>query len=182
MQHDPERSSMVLLIIMAVIIIGVGGGFFYYLNVGNNTVPAESIVSVPTTSQTYQYYLVKIDDGGKAGTMIGCGDSLIAVSKSTSDSDLMRAALRGLLVDRSSSTVNTGLYNSLAFSTLDLENVVADNGKLIVKISGNLKIGGTCDNPRIKSQIEETVKQYADGKSFDILINNTPLDSLLSLK
>lgn len=188
MNRDPEKASMLLLVFMTIIILVLGGGFFYYLSIKSAAEKTTTQNSIQTKNEHIVVYYVKLDDGGKSGKLIGCNDSLVAVEKTTTSSDLLKTAIKNLLADHSQNESannlnNSGsLYNALYLSSLDLENIIYEENKIIVRLSGNLKMGGECDNPRVKAQIEETVRQYAGGKEIEILINNNSLDSLLSLK
>jgi hypothetical protein len=60
--------------------------------------------------------------------------------------------------------------------------VTLSAGKATIKLSGTLMLGGVCDNPRVKAQLEQTALQFSTVKDVAIFINNVTLDQALSLK
>lgn len=128
-------------------------------------------------------YLVALEDNGKSGKKIGCGDSLIAVNRTISFTNTpLKAVINDLLSIKSEIYGESGLYNSLYQSSLKLDSVVIDNGKSIIKLSGTYKLNGVCDDPRMKGQIEETAKQFSSVKEVAIFVNDKPIDEVLSNK
>jgi hypothetical protein len=49
-----------------------------------------------------------------------------------------------------------------------------------VSISGDMAVGGVCDEPRFTAQIEQTVLGIPGIDSAAITVNGTPLDDLFS--
>ncbi len=43
-------------------------------------------------------------------------------------------------------------------------------------------LGGVCDAPRLKAQIEQTALQFSPGNEVEVYINDVPLDQVLSQK
>lgn len=146
-------------------------------NLGGNT---------DTTSgmQKIKIFMIGIDDNGKGGEKIGCGDSVIAVEREIKPTQaVIKASMEELLSLKKETYGESGLVNTLYQSNLKfLSAVIDDKGIATVKLSGDLVLGGVCDNPRIKAQLEQTVKQFSTVKSVEILINNKKLNDLLSPK
>ena len=49
------------------------------------------------------------------------------------------------------------------------------DGAVTVELSGSLNIGGVCDEPRVKGQIQQTVLQFPDVTGVVVLLNGEPL-------
>ncbi len=146
------------------------------------TVTNTVVVSTPG-SQMVQIYLIAIGDNGVGGPMIGCGDSAIAVQVQIEPTQaVLRAALTKLLSIKDQFYGQSGLYNSLYQSNLQLADVAIANGKATVMLTGTLQLGGECDSPRVEEQLERTVLQFSTVTSADIFLNGVPLAEALSLK
>ena len=118
---------------------------------------ANSIIVMLTTAEgTYS--------GSDAYMQFGCGDKLVpvrvTVTKTQSD---LATALVQLLTIKKDAYSSQGLTNIIALSkgNVHLTNVSYDGKTRVVDFTGQFTSGGTCDDPRIKAQIEETVKLYA---------------------
>lgn len=148
------------------------------------------ITQLPPTSleatlaqQAVKIILIAVGDNGKSGKMIGCGDSVISVQQPIPPTQgVLKAALEILLSVRDQYYGQSGLYNSLYQSDLQLESVTIENGQAIIQLTGTLKLGGVCDNPRVEAQITETALQFSTVKSVTVFLNGQPLKEALSLK
>ena len=128
-------------------------------------------------------YLIGIGDNGQGGTMIGCGDSAIPVQAQIEPTQgVLRAALEKLLSIKDQFYGQSGLYDALYQSNLQVESVTITNGKANVQLTGTMQLAGECDNPRVQAQLEDTVLQFPTVTSADIFINGKTLAEALSLK
>jgi hypothetical protein len=128
--------------------------------------------------------LIALQDGGRLGPEIGCGDSLVPVEVTLdSGSNPVAAALAKLLASDSRSYGEQGeLYNALARSTLQVAGVTLEHGRAVIDLTGQVSLGGVCDTPRFRAQLEETARQFPAVDQVDIFINDRPLAELLSQK
>jgi hypothetical protein len=128
--------------------------------------------------------LVYIADGddGRIGEKVGCGDSAVVVSRSAQATSDLEGALQLLLADKSEKYGTTALRNALWQSTLTLDSATVIDKAAVVKLSGDLQLSGVCDIPRIKAQLENTVKESSAATVVNITINGKTLDDALSLK
>ncbi|MFP3895997.1 MAG: GerMN domain-containing protein [Anaerolineales bacterium] len=141
---------------------------------------AESTTPSPTSTVQTDIYLVAVDDDGQLGKRFGCNDSLVPVQvQIDADADPATAALNKLLSIESREHESTELYNALYQSDLSVEEVRITNGEAIVRLSGTLMLGGVCDEPRVKEQLQQTVLQYVGVQEVSIIIDDTPLEDLL---
>jgi hypothetical protein len=127
-------------------------------------------------------YLVAVGDNGASGKQVGCGDSLVSVRRSIAPTPLaIVAALNELFALKGQYYGESGLYNALYQSNLRVDRAVVDeNGAATVVISGQVMLGGACDTPRFKGQIEETILSINGVQSANILLNGKPIDEALS--
>lgn len=142
--------------------------------------------SVPTKTpgpQMVEIYLIGIGDNGQGGIQVGCGDSAIPVQAQIAPTQgVLRAALEKLLSIKEQYYGQSGLYNSLYQSNLQVQAVTITNGAAHVELTGTMMLGGECDNPRVQAQLENTVLQFPTVTSADIFINGKTLEEALSLK
>jgi hypothetical protein len=135
---------------------------------------AESVSSV-------NIYMIALNDNGATGDAVGCGDSVIPVPREiTPTASPIEAALTELFAHKEQVDSETGFYNALYQSNLAVESATVENGLATVYLTGDMLLGGECDTPRFKAQIEYTVLQFPGVEAVDIFINNHPIDDLLS--
>lgn len=128
-------------------------------------------------------FLIGIDDNGASGIKIGANDSAIPVMVDIEPTKApLKAALTKLLSLNEQMYGQSGFYHSLYQSDLEVKSVIIENGEALIELTGNLKLGGALDNPRVKAQIEETALQFDSVKKVSVFIDGKKLDEVLSLK
>lgn len=143
-----------------------------------STSSSEKIIRSGTGS--FKIYLIALEDGGKSGLPVGCGDSLIAVEIPAADRS---SALQFLLANRDTYYGQSGLYDALAKSILSISRFEEHETSMTVELTGKLILSGVCDNPRVKEQLLATIRQSAKSDiPVTIRINGILLDDLLSEK
>ena len=148
---------------------------------GTDLQPAPT--SPAPTKNLVKIFLIAVNDNGKSGLPVGCGDSAVPVQvEVTPTAGVLKAALVALLSIKNQNYGQSGLYNALYQSALQVESVSIDGGKASVTLTGTLKMGGECDNPRVQAQLEQTVLQFPTVKEAAIFVNGKPLTDALSLK
>ncbi len=126
-------------------------------------------------------YLIAIGDDGQIGKAIGCDDSVVPVEVEIDPTIApLTAALNKLLALETREYGQSGLYNALYRSDLTLEGIDIEDGAAIIELSGDLVLGGACDNPRVRAQLQQTALQYATVDQVTIFINGEPLDDVLA--
>jgi spore germination protein GerM len=65
-------------------------------------------------------------------------------------------------------------------SDIQLESATVENGLATINLSGDLELGGACDNPRVEAQIEQTALQFPTVDEVDIFLNGQPLEEVLA--
>ena len=126
-------------------------------------------------------YYVDIGNKRKSKETIGCGDSVVPVTVSAlvsnKNAQEMIGTALGILFNQKDQFIGkSGLYNSLYQSNLKLEKVEIVQGIAKIYLTGELKLGGTCDSPRFEQQIQYTVKQFEVVRKAEIFLNNAPLN------
>ncbi|OGC68782.1 hypothetical protein A2415_05395 [candidate division WWE3 bacterium RIFOXYC1_FULL_39_7] len=134
----------------------------------------------PGTNEVLVYY-VDIENKRGAKTEIGCGDSLLPVSVSSltegkDTSELVTIALSILFGEKDQFIGKGALYNTLYQSNLKVERVEIDQGIAKVYLTGEMKLGGVCDNPRLEGQVEYTTQQFEGVRHAELYLNGAPLD------
>jgi hypothetical protein len=146
---------------------------------------AISAASETTTKpQTVLIYLVTVGDNGASGEMIGCGDSLVGVEVAIEPTTaVLRAALNALFNLSGDMTYGqSGLYNALYLSDLQIESLDIVERQAILRLTGDLIYGGECDIPRIEAQLNALVLQFPTVDTVTIYVNDILLTELLDLR
>lgn len=144
-----------------------------------------STESAPTasTEQTVKIFLIALEDNGQSGTLVGCGDSAIPVTVTIPKTQgVLRAALEKLLSAKKQFYGESGYYNALYQSDLQVAKVTIEQGKAIIHLTGTIMLGGTCDAPRLEAQIEQTALQFSTVSDVVVFVNDVPLEDILSSK
>jgi hypothetical protein len=142
--------------------------------------PGPSSDSGDQFTRTVQVFLISTDDT-VSSTPIGCGDSVVPVTfRIDPTPEPLGPALNRLLSLKQPFYADTGLYNALANSNLQVETVAIDNGAATIGLTGQLVTGGVCDAPRVQTQLERTVLQFPFIRSVRFIINGQPLADALS--
>jgi hypothetical protein len=140
---------------------------------------SSALAAGKTTS--VKMYLVAVGDNGRSGKKIGCGDSLIAVTRRIAPATVpLSAALRLLLSDHHRFYGQSGLYNALFQSRLTVKHVIVRNGRATIRLTGRMRLGGVCDDPRVGAQLRSTAYQFSTVHSVTIFVNGVPLSRRLS--
>ncbi len=157
-----------------------------YIPPTDTFVPPTSTPVVPTPipePQRLQIFLIALEDNGQSGQPVGCGDSVVPVQvETTPTKEVLRASLNQLLALKDQYYGESGLYNALYQSDLQVDRITLENGKAEIYLTGTLMLGGVCDNPRVKAQLEATALQFSTVQVVSIFIDDKPLDEALSLR
>jgi LysM repeat protein len=132
----------------------------------------------PPGTTRVNIYMIGLNDGS-----IGCGDSVVPVRRDVPRTNApLTAALNLLLSQKSQYYGESGLYNALYQSDLRIAGITRSGGTWTINLTGALRLGGVCDNPRVKAQLEQTALQFSTVQSVRYFINGKPLDTVLSGK
>jgi hypothetical protein len=130
---------------------------------------------LPGERELAPVYLVSIDDGGP----VGCGDSLVPVQREivvTKDIEAhIRYKLESLFRIGDQWYGESGLYNALYLSDLQVEHVFVADGTATVSLLGVRASGGVCDDPRIAAQIRQTILSVPGITEAIVTVNGEPL-------
>jgi hypothetical protein len=115
-----------------------------------------------------QVFLIAPGNGGP----IGCQDSAVAVTRPVAaTTSPLRAAIQALLDIGGPTYGESGLYNALWQSDLDIESLSLVDGTATIRLTGDFILGGTCDEPRVPAQLEMTAEQFSTVEEAIIFIN-----------
>lgn len=136
-----------------------------------------------------QLAFIALEDEGNSGPLVGCGDSVVTVTSTYATFRTVNQKVTGALTTlfgvEDQNYGESGLYNALYQSELNVDTVSVSDEEIRVELSGTLLSGGTCDDPRIQAQIQETILDNAGmpaNTPLVITLNGTSLDSLLNGK
>jgi spore germination protein GerM len=125
-------------------------------------------------------YLVAVGDNGKMGRKIGCEDSLVAVMRPIKGTSApLKAAIQELLSIPSETGDNPKLQNFWKGRNLRVKRVSISKSTATIYLSGEVFVAGICDEPRIKSQVEETAKQFPNVKRVKVFIRKRRLEDAI---
>ena len=128
--------------------------------------------------QEINIYMIALEGTSLTGKIIGCNDVLVPVTKTISTSgNTIEEAINCLLTEKDSDE----LRNFVKGPQLLLFQVNIAGGIADIYFKGDFLISGACDIPRIKEQINETIKQFSYIKKANTYINNQTLDSYLKI-
>lgn len=178
---------------MIVILVIITGLWWMQTQKSNNDqfgYPADFATpsSMPTPNpnpENVTFYLVSLENLATVKETFGCGDSLVAVSGdyNTESESLLKDALTKLLNTEQTTTINyQQLYNSLGQSELSIERIEDDGVAVSVYLTGQISLGGVCDNPRLEQQLISSIKANTSTPQVNIFINDKPIQEVLSLK
>lgn len=125
-------------------------------------------VAIETTSQTFE------------GPKFGCNDKLVPfeVPLQYSGRKRLELLIRKLFTTKG----KNGLANRLYGAKIKIRAITIYQNKAEIKLSGKFIIKGTCDIPRIKKQLHQTVLQNSNLNEVTFYIDDKTLDQYLSLK
>lgn len=172
-------------IFLLVLLVG-GYAYMTYHHVTPPPTPVEIVEEETSNSfpkMTVKSYLVATGDEGSKGKLIGCGDSLVSITREIEPTkDQIGGAMSELLSLEKEDYQSEGLYNALDLSELKLDRVVQKNRHADVYLTGVFSLGGVCDEPRFKEQLEATAMQFPIVDTVTIYINDHPLEEIISSK
>lgn len=129
-----------------------------------------------SVSQSASLFVIDLEGTRDSGPIIGCDDRMHALP---SDTHSLESALNALLSLHESHP--SGFYNALYQSRLSVDHISLKAGVATVALSGTLRLGGICDIPRVKAQLEATVRQFETVKNVVLTLNGKPLKQALDL-
>jgi hypothetical protein len=147
--------------------------------------PATSTSAPPTSTtaaeQMVKIVLIELEGNGQSGPLVGCGDSAIPINVTIPlTQGVLRATLEKLFSAKQQFYGESGYYNALYQSDLDVASVTIEQGNAIIHLTGTIMLGGTCDAPRVQAQIEQTALQFSTVSDVTVFVNDVPLEDVLS--
>jgi hypothetical protein len=137
----------------------------------------------PPKTIMLKIFLIAVNDNGGSGTLVGCGDSVVAANVEVPyTTGVLKASMTKLLSIKDQNYGESGLYNALYQSNLKISSLTLKDGVATIRLTGKMILGGECDSPRVQAQLEETALQFSTVKKVTIYINNVELKKALSLK
>ncbi len=161
-----------------IIFLALAVGGWWLLR--DNTPTSNTNGTWPTTKRDHVFFIA-LDDNGKIGEAVGCGDSVVGIPTVVSSSDdPAEAGVKALLANHNAR--NGRFSNALANSRLTLVARTEGADGWTYKLSGTLSSGGVCDDPRIIAQLTKTAEAASGGQPVHFTVNDKPITTLLSGK
>lgn len=143
--------------------------------------PATTPPPLLTTTAT-AVYAIKLNDNGTSpnSVQVGCGDSALPVAETAqfayNPNDpiaSINAAIMTLLNTTPNQYQSQNLENPLGNQTMVIQSVTANGNNYTINLNGSFAFGGVCEMPRVRAQVEETIKKAAGaGNTFTINWNS----------
>lgn len=130
----------------------------------------------PATTDTIQLALLDTE-GVSSGPQRGCDRVVMVTRRVPSTQAPLTAALNELFALEA--TTVSGWHNFIARTndTLSFERAEVENGTARVYLTGSLSgLAGVCDDPRTRTQIEETALQFPTVDRVEIYLNGERTD------
>lgn len=169
-------AALLIILALSLSLCQVMGKKINYMpRVGDSGEEARTKAGVPVqATQEINVYLVAVDDHGKKGKKIGCGDSLIPVKRTINATGApLKAALDELVSIPHED--NGGLGNYVFGPELKVKSVSISKGTATIRFSGQISVAGVCDEPRITEQIKATAMQFHTVKRVKVFVGNQTL-------
>ena len=145
------------------------------------TVKSQPVKPQVAKSQTVKIYLVALNDNGKIGRRIGCGDSIVPITRTISSTSApLQVAIEALLNQPAQDARHPHLKNFWTGRNLGIQTLSVRDGVARIHLSGEVFVAGVCDQPRIIEQIETTAKQFSSVKSVKVFMGRVPLSQAVS--
>jgi hypothetical protein len=145
--------------------------------------PGPTFTGFPEQVAPLTVYYVAVGDNGISGPKIGCGDSLVATTTApVRFTDQVGPSVGALLANKSRDVGMSGLVNVLYQSNLTYLGGELNGSTITIYLSGQFMLGGVCDVPRAKAQLEYTAMAASDATSAQVFVDGRPIDEVLSLK
>ncbi|HVG29867.1 MAG TPA: GerMN domain-containing protein [Pyrinomonadaceae bacterium] len=142
------------------------------------------IVGAPAggaAAKQVKLFFIILDDNGRSGKKIGCGDSIVPVVVDTAPTSApLRRAYETLLAIRDDPYGTRKLSNPLSRSNLKVDSVVIKKRVAIIKLTGELISAGHCEDPRVEAQLTEVALQFPSIRKVSVFVNGVALSKLLS--
>ncbi|HVG34083.1 MAG TPA: GerMN domain-containing protein [Pyrinomonadaceae bacterium] len=126
-------------------------------------------------------YLVALDDRGKRGRRIGCGDSLVPVTRAVNATGTpLKTTIEELLSIPQDYPADPQLHNFWLGRNLRVRSALISRGVATIRISGEGPfVAGVCDEPRIEAQIKETARQFPSVRRVNVFVNGHRLEEAI---
>jgi len=120
---------------------------------------------------------------GGPGPTTGCGDSVVPITTApVRFTDQVRPSIEALLANKNYTLGESGYVNTLYQSNLTYVAGELTGSTITIWLTGQFMLGGVCDIPRAKAQLEYTAMAASGATSAQVFVNGRPLDEVLSLK
>ncbi len=154
-----------------------------WVNPSPITQPGQKICIPRFNRREISLDFIGLNDDNSSVQPVGCGDRAYAHTYPIAPTNApMTAAYKLLLSKHAQHEPPAGAYNALYQSRLTLRSASIYNGTAYVYLVGTLRLGGTCDAPRVQAQLENVALQFSNVKKANIFVNGKPLAQALSPK
>jgi len=133
----------------------------------------------PAAVEQAKIYMIAEGDEGESGEPVGCGDSLVPVTRDIPSGLSTQGKIAELLQILFSLNDpyygQSGFRNAVADSNLSVDGVAIQGNTAVIYLSGTVSVAGVCDEPRVDGQIAAIARQFAGITNVIIILNGGPL-------
>src|SRR4051794_32468057 len=125
---------------------------------------APAVLGAGSAVDQAKIYMVAIGDNGQSGEKIGCGDSLVPVTRDIpsglSTEGKIKALLGILFSLKDRDYGQSGLVNAVYASNLSVQSIELQGATAAIYLTGSVSVAGVCDEPRVEGQITAIARQF----------------------
>lgn len=178
------KNNIIITILVVLIIVGVG--FLVNSFLGDSQVESdfqtnineqpkeeskddkEDLTTAFPEFTKVNLYFVAVDDGGQQGPLIGCNDSLVPMEI---DIEPSRSPWVVAVKELIQTKALEGTVNTVGHSALEVKTINIIDGLARIRLTGDVKLAGTCDDPRFLEQLRATVMQFDLITDAEVYVN-----------
>jgi hypothetical protein len=135
---------------------------------------------LPALRTALNVYYVSSNGIDENGLKNDCGDATVPVRRYFNYSKAsLKEVITFLLTDKGADLASLGLKNMLGPSTLSLKDISFEGGLAIIHLDGKLNAKNYCQAFEAFEQIRRTAMQFFTVLHVEILVNNTPTETIL---
>jgi hypothetical protein len=174
------KRSILFFVIAGLLIIILFVWFIWNANRQRTEIIPATAPQTTAPLVEQKVYFIAVDNGGEAGELVGCNDSLVPIDRwVSSEGDIKRNTVDDLFMQHEQTYQRSGLHNPLWQSSLSVQALELKDGMATLTLQGTLKLDSHCDGLRAQSMIQAVLQQFEGVQSVNILINKQSFGEII---